>query len=63
MTDYIDTTVEIHAETDRAILVSEDGDEFGAVWLPLAEIEVSRRRGAKASISVPEWLAEDRGLV
>ncbi|MCA2013480.1 hypothetical protein LCM17_18460 [Cereibacter sphaeroides] len=63
MTDFFDTTVQIHSETDRAILVSEDGDEFEAVWLPLAEIEVNKRRGAIADVSIPDWLAADRGLV
>ena len=62
MTDILDTTVEIHAETDRAIFASQDGDEDSAVWLPLSQIEVNKRRGDVADISVPDWLAEREGL-
>lgn len=61
MTDFLDTTVEIHAETERAILASQDGDEGSAVWLPLAQIEIGRRRGAVADVSIPQWLAENEG--
>lgn len=62
MSEFLDTTVEIHQETDRAILASEDGDEGSAVWLPLSQIEINARRGSVADISVPGWLAEERGL-
>ena len=61
MTDFLDTTVEIHAETERAILASQDGDEGNAVWLPLAQIEIGRRRGHFADVSIPQWLAENEG--
>lgn len=61
MTDFLDATVEIHAETERGILTSQDGDEGNAVWLPLAQIEVGRRRGKVADVSIPQWLAEKVG--
>lgn len=65
----IDLEVQIHHETDKAILVSDDGDREKAVWLPLSQIEIERRSQAKhsegqfATIVVPEWLALKEGLI
>jgi hypothetical protein len=53
-----------HARTDRALLVSETGDKRKAVWLPLSQIEINST-GAEGihDITLPEWLARDKGLV
>lgn len=61
--DIVDLTVEMHAETDRAILVSDDGDKNNAVWLPKSQIEIDERKGKTLEIQVPEWLAADKGLI
>jgi hypothetical protein len=71
----IDVTLALHRDApgDRAILVSQDGDEKAAFWLPRERIEfvvlpgkwVSGARGAKLAMieaRLPEWLAQDRGL-
>lgn len=50
-----------HRETDDAILVSEDGDETKAVWLPKSRVEYSRTRTG-VRVDCPEWLAEREGL-
>ena len=60
--DTIDIDVQVHAKTDRGILVSDDGDKEKAVWLPLSQIEVDMRGGGVAVICIPEWLAVDKGL-
>lgn len=60
--DLVDVTVQIHAHTNRAILVSDDGDRERAVWLPLAHVEVTPK-GRHHVVTMPEWLAIDRGLV
>ncbi|MFN8682800.1 hypothetical protein ACDP63_16900 [Paracoccus sp. P2] len=60
--DLVDLTLQIHARTERAILVSDDGDREKAVWLPLPHIEVAPR-GRHHVVTMPEWLAIDRGLV
>jgi len=59
--DLVDIEVQIHARTERAILVSDDGEREGAVWLPLAHVEVAAK-GRHHVVTVPEWLAVDRGL-
>lgn len=56
-------TLHVHAETQLAILVSDDGDEKGAVWLPRSKIELVRELDDKTiEVEVPDWLAEERGL-
>lgn len=63
--DYDDSVIDlqgtIHHRTELAILFSETGDEDDAVWLPLSQIEIEKR-GALFEITLPEWLAVDKGL-
>lgn len=61
--EVVDIAVQIHAKTDRAILVSDDGDKEKAVWLPLSQIEVEMKQGGTAEITLPEWLALEKGLI
>lgn len=60
--DIIDLTVDLHHETDRAVLVSDTGDKEDAVWLPLSQIEIEPDGGTHV-VSLPEWLASEKGLV
>jgi hypothetical protein len=57
----------VHRSTDRAMKISESGEEKEAVWLRISEIEVApgpRIKGvAWSKITVPEWLAIEKGLV
>lgn len=59
----VDIEVTVHHETEKAILVSDDGDRENAVWLPLSAVEVERGRRGRAIITLPEHLALDRGLI
>lgn len=62
--DLIDIMVEKHAETDKAVLVSDDGDNEKAVWIPKSQCEIvpSKINGI-FEITLPEWLAKDKGLI
>lgn len=54
--NLITLEVEILHETDKAILVETDfGEE---VWLPLSQINL-----CGDEVEIPEWLAEDKGLI
>lgn len=55
--------MKIHARTERGVLVSADEDKASAVWLPLAQVEIVEKSKGMVEIDMPEWLAEDRGLV
>lgn len=75
--DLIDLTLVLHHTTERAILVSDDGKKDGARWLPRSKVEYrftgrltegERYDGRMVEMEVievalPEWLAEQKGLV
>ena len=55
-------------QTDKAILVSEDDPDEG-IWLPKSQIEYDENeidcadKGEEIEIGIPEWLAEQEGLI
>lgn len=61
--DLIDITVHLLHETDRAVLVTDSTPEQG-VWLPRSQIEIEPSdRGGLHVVTLPEWLAMERGLI
>jgi hypothetical protein len=62
--ELVDLTMQLHHRTDKAILVSDDGDAKNAVWLPLSQIEVEIKDARKGVVVVtcPSWLATEKGL-
>lgn len=72
--DLTDITLALHHETEKAILVSETGDEKKAIWIPKSQCEVERtgkfvegQIGSKkypvVIVTMPEWQAINKGLV
>jgi hypothetical protein len=61
--DLVDVTMQVHARTAKAIRVSDDGDDKRAVWLPLSQCEVEEKSAGIVIVTLPEWLAIDKGLV
>lgn len=64
--DLVDLTMQLHADSKAAILVSDDGDKAKAVWLPKSQIEWIRHESYGSNIvivTLPEWLALDKGLI
>ena len=59
--NVIDLTLEKRHETEKAIQFS-DGDRI--VWLAKSQIECEPAGGGKLCIvTLPEWLAEEKGLI
>lgn len=62
--ELVDIEVEIMVETERGIQVF---DGKTTAWLPKSQIEIERRprAGHKALtiVTLPEWLAKDKGLI
>lgn len=56
--DLIDCAVQLHHETPKAWLVSDDGDKARAVWIPKSQAEF-----ADGVVTMPEWLAKEKGLI
>jgi hypothetical protein len=52
--------LDIKNRTDKAILV-DDGKV--SVWLPLSQVEVEENRDGTYTVTLPEWLAKDKGLI
>lgn len=61
--EVIDITVVWHAETDKAILVSDDGEKDGAQWLPKSQIEYEMITPSTAYVTLPVWLAREKRLI
>jgi hypothetical protein len=62
----IKVSVTLHADppSSLAILVSDDGDENNAVWLPRSQIEYyGGDEGDIITVELPDWLAEAKGLI
>ena len=61
--NIIDIDVEVTHRTEKAILV-HTGDKEESVWLPLSQIEVSQSGFAGIeTVTLPEWLAKEKGLI
>lgn len=62
--DLVEVTVLMVTETQRAVLVSDTGESKDAVWVPKSQIEIEAtdREGAFV-ITLPEWLAIEKGFV
>lgn len=60
--DLIDVSVKLHHETEKAWLVSDDGDKDNAVWVPKSQAEIEPKNGVFI-LTLPEWLATDKGLL
>ncbi len=59
----IDLTVQLHAKTDRAILISTNGERDAAAWVPLSQCEVEILKDGMVGVTLPEWLAIEKELV
>lgn len=61
--DIIDIDGAIEARTEKAVLF-HTGDKEQAAWLPLSQIEVDETGvPGIVTVTLPEWLATDKGLI
>lgn len=58
--DLVDIAGTLKAETELAILF-DDGAQ--AVWLPRSQIEIDRGFDGLFVVTLPDWLANDKGLI
>jgi len=59
----VDVEVSLHAETEKAWKVSDTGSKEDAVWVPKSETEIEDIGGGVHMLTLPFWMAHDRGLV
>lgn len=61
--NIIDLDVQLLNTTEKAVLVTLDIPENG-VWLPKSQVELSETGIAGImTVTLPEWLALDKGLI
>lgn len=58
--DLIDVVCKIMIDRPNAILVSDGTKQ---VWLPKSQVEIYENESKFASITMPEWLAIEKGLI
>lgn len=62
--ELFDGTFQFVRETDRAICVAEgENDHY---WLPKSQVEYDDKpykRGDKIEVTMPMWLAKEKGIV
>lgn len=61
--ELVDITCEVRKETDKGLAIwdgeeDKDGKEVWT-WLPKSEVEVND----DGTITLPEWLAKNKGLI
>jgi len=63
--DIIDLRLVLVAQTEKAILVNENEDNSGkSIWLPKSKVEFDDVTiGTITTVTLPEWLALDKGLI
>lgn len=75
--DLIDVTLALHHETPKAWLLSQDGSEVRAFWIPKSQCEVVRsgkqqggyrRNGQRCNLDIVhvtlrQYLAKEKGLI
>jgi hypothetical protein len=54
----LEIEVVVHAETANSWFVSDDGDRKSAVWVPKSQTSIDGDM-----MTIPEWLAIDKGFV
>lgn len=59
----VDLSLHIHHETEKAILISLNGNREKATWLPKSQIEYEEDRHGGVEVTIPEWLAKEKELI
>lgn len=60
--ELVDIEVLIAHETERAVMIKE-AEDSEPIWLPKSQVEIHGDVGDTGTITLPEWLAEERGLI
>lgn len=63
--DLLDLTLELRAEKPLAVAVSDPAKPRAApwVWLPRSQIEIEKKSASTVVVTLPQWLARDKGLI
>jgi hypothetical protein len=60
----IELNMHLHAETAKAVLLSDDGKEENAKWYPKSQVKCPTNELNKVvEVEMPEWLAKKEELI
>lgn len=62
----VDVAMCLHHMTEKAVLVSDDGEKEHGIWLAKSQIEMDPEDalpGQTITVTMPEWLAKNDGLI
>lgn len=62
--NLVDVAVIVKHETPKAYLVTDDGKR--EMWIPKSQCELvssTNRKGREGLLTLPEWLAKEKGLI
>jgi hypothetical protein len=56
------TNVDIRHETDSAVLIAKDGEQY---WIPFSQVGVIHRHKnvGQSSIEMTQWIANQKGFI
>ena len=57
----VDLEVVIKRETDKAYLIDHGGES--EVWMPKSQIKNVAKNGRTVTLTVTEWIANQKGLI
>lgn len=61
--EYVDIDVHCHAETGKAALLSTDGEEGSAMWVPKSQMTKCPGRDRNGVATMSEWIAKEKGFI
>lgn len=61
--NLIDVELQFFCETEKAIRVGDTTDPHAGVWLPKSQVEFVRKDNNFVEVTLPEWLALEKGFI
>lgn len=61
--NLLDLTIFFVAETEKAYGIKELEDDKTIIWCAKSQCEMDGEKGSVATITMPEWLALEKGFI
>jgi len=62
--ETVELSLQCHAETGKAMLLSDDGDEKNAIWIPKSQIvALPTETSGIGTYEIKEWIAKKNGMI
>lgn len=62
--ETVEVDLHVHAESQKAMLLSTNGEEKRAEWTPKSQItHIGAERGQSGTFEMKEWIAKKNGFI